>query len=40
MAAATDQRNLNTKASIAGMATELDNDWRENIRKLKTLSGP
>jgi hypothetical protein len=32
--AATDQRNLNTKASIADMAAELENDRRENVRKL------
>ncbi len=32
--AAADQRNLNTKASIANMATELENDWRENVSKL------
>jgi hypothetical protein len=31
---AADQRNLNTKASIADMATELENDRRENVRKL------
>ena len=34
MAAAADQRNLNTKASIADMAAELENDRRENVRKL------
>jgi hypothetical protein len=28
------QRNLNTKASIADMAAELENDQRENVRKL------
>ncbi len=32
--AAADQRNLNTKASIADMAAELENDRRENVRKL------
>jgi hypothetical protein len=32
--AAADQRNLNTKVSIADMATELENDRRENVRKL------
>jgi hypothetical protein len=31
---AADQRNLNTKASIADMATELENDRQENVRKL------
>jgi hypothetical protein len=30
---AADQRNLNTKASIADMAAELENDRRENVRK-------
>ncbi len=30
----TDQRNLNTKASIADMAAKLENDRRENVRKL------
>jgi hypothetical protein len=34
MAAAADHRNFNTKASIANMATELENDQRENVRKL------
>ncbi len=34
MAAAADQRNLNTKASIANMAAELENDRRENVTKL------
>jgi hypothetical protein len=34
VAAAADQRNLNTKASIADMAAELENDWQENVRKL------
>ncbi len=34
MAAAADQRNLNTKASIADMAAELENDRQENVRKL------
>ncbi len=29
-----DQRNLNTKASIADMAAELENGRRENVRKL------
>ncbi len=29
-----DQRNFNTKASIADMAAELENDQRENVRKL------
>ncbi len=33
-AAAADQRNLITKASIADMATEVENDRRENVRKL------
>jgi hypothetical protein len=33
-AAAADQRNLNTKASIADMAAELENDRGENVRKL------
>jgi hypothetical protein len=32
--AAADQRNLNTKASIADVAAELENDRRENVRKL------
>jgi hypothetical protein len=32
--AAADHRNLNTKASIADMAAELENDRRENVRKL------
>ncbi len=31
---AADQRNLKTKASIADMATELENDWWEKVRKL------
>ncbi len=31
---AADQRNLNTKASIADMAAELENDQPENVRKL------
>jgi hypothetical protein len=34
MAAAADQRNLITKASTANMATEVENDQRENVRKL------
>jgi hypothetical protein len=34
VAAAADQRNLKTKSSIADMATELENDRRENVRKL------
>jgi hypothetical protein len=34
VAAAADQKNLNTKASIADMAAELENDRRENVRKL------
>ncbi len=29
-----DQRNLNTTTCIANMAAELENDWRENVRKL------
>jgi hypothetical protein len=29
-----DQRNLNTKASIADMAAKLENDRRENVIKL------
>ncbi len=29
-----DQRNLNTKASITDMAAEVENDRRENVRKL------
>jgi hypothetical protein len=33
-AAAADQRNLNTKASIADMAAEIENDRRDNVRKL------
>jgi hypothetical protein len=33
-AAAADQRNLITKASITDMAAKVENDWRENIRKL------
>jgi hypothetical protein len=33
-AAAADQRNLNTKASIADMGAELENDRRENVTKL------
>jgi hypothetical protein len=32
--AATDQRNLITKASIADIAAEGKNDRRENVRKL------
>ncbi len=32
--AVADQRNLNTKVSIADMATELENDRREDVRKL------
>jgi hypothetical protein len=32
--AAADQRNLNTKAFIADMATELENYRRENVTKL------
>ncbi len=31
---AADQRNLSTKASIANMAAEVENDRRENVRKL------
>jgi hypothetical protein len=31
---AADQKNLKTKASIADMATELENDRREKVRKL------
>ncbi len=34
MAAAADQRNLNTMASITDMAAEVENDQRENVRKL------
>jgi hypothetical protein len=35
MAAATaDQRNLTAKPSIADIATEEENDWRESVRKL------
>ncbi len=34
MAAAADQRNLNTKASIADIGAERENDRRENVRKL------
>ncbi len=30
----SDQRNLITKASIVDMATEVENDRRENVRKL------
>jgi hypothetical protein len=33
-AAAANQRNFNTKVSIADMAAELENDRRENVRKL------
>jgi hypothetical protein len=33
-AAAVDQRNRITKASIADMAAEVENDQRENVRKL------
>jgi hypothetical protein len=33
-AAAADQRNLITKASIANMAAKVENDRRENVRKL------
>ncbi len=29
-----DQRNFNTKASIADMADKLENDQQENVRKL------
>jgi hypothetical protein len=36
--AAADQRNFNTKASIADMATELENDQRENVKKLAQAS--
>ncbi len=32
--AAADQRNLITKSYIADMAAEVENDWRENVRKL------
>jgi hypothetical protein len=32
--AAADQRNRITKASIANMAAEVENDRRENVRKL------
>ncbi len=32
--AVADQTNLNSKASIVDMATELENDRRENVRKL------
>ncbi len=32
--AAAEQRNLNTKAFIADMAAEVENDRRENVRKL------
>ncbi len=31
---AADQRSLITEASIANMATEVENEWRENVRKL------
>jgi cation transport regulator ChaB len=31
---ASDQRNLITKASIVNMATEMEDDRRENVRKL------
>jgi hypothetical protein len=31
---AADQRNFNTKASITDMAAEVENDQRENVRKL------
>ncbi len=34
MAAAADQRNLITKASIADIAAEGENDRREDVRKL------
>jgi hypothetical protein len=34
MAAAADLRNLITEASIADMAAEVENDQRENVRKL------
>ncbi len=34
MAAAADQRNLNTKAFIVNMAAKFENDRRENVRKL------
>jgi metal-dependent amidase/aminoacylase/carboxypeptidase family protein len=33
-AAVGDQRNLNTMTCTADMAAELENDWRENVRKL------
>ncbi len=36
---AADQRNFNTKASIANMAAELENDRRENVRKLAQALG-
>ncbi len=32
--AAEDQGNLSAKASIADMAAEVENDWRENVSKL------
>jgi hypothetical protein len=28
------QRHLNTKASLADIATEMENDWSESVRKL------
>ncbi len=31
---AADQRNFITKVSITNMAAKLENDWRENVRKL------
>jgi hypothetical protein len=34
VAAVADQRNLNTKASIADMGAELENDRQENVTKL------
>ncbi len=34
MAAAADQRNLITKASIADIAAQGENDQQENVRKL------
>ncbi len=32
--AAADQRNFSANASIAGMAAEMENDWRKSVRKL------
>ncbi len=37
--AVAEQRNLNAKASITNIAMEVENDWRENVRKLAQAHG-